>query len=300
MNISSVLWVFSALFFFVNAPTTEIVIDCTKDLLQTAIDAASDGTRITIAPGVCRENLIITKNLTLEGAGSEKTVLQGVKAGFPVVFIQSDSPITVTLEGLTLADAPKASTDPQHGKECAVFYPELLCPSGIQVRGAARASISDVRVAHTPWVGIYVLDTAQVSVQNTEIIENGWGVYVSPDASIELRDSRVERSRENGLEIWGSAFIERTRVRANGRSGVESVGTVKIFESEIAQNRGSGVLLSGGSQTELRFNEITENGLWGIAAYLRECGYLSDNFRGSAVLDQNRIFGNSLGNVCLP
>ncbi len=299
MKISSVLWVFSALF-FVNAPTTEIVIDCTKDLLQAAIDAANDGTRITIAPGVCRENLIITKNLTLEGAGSEKTVLQGVKPGFPVVFIQSDSPITVTLEGLTLADAPKASTDPRHGKECALFYPELLCPSGIQVRGAARASISDVRVARNPWVGIYVLDTAQVFVQNTEIIENGWGVYVSPEAHVELSQCRVERSRENGLEIWGSASVARTLIRANGRSGVESVGTVKILESEIAQNRRSGVLLSGVSQTEIRANIVTENGLWGIAANLRKCNYLSDNFRGSAVLDQNRFLGNRSGEICLP
>lgn len=299
MKISSVLWVFSALF-FVSAPTTEMMIDCTKDSLQAAIDAAHDGDTVTIAPGVCRENLVITRNLTLEGAGSAKTILQGVKPGFPVVFIQSDSPITVTIERLTLADAPKASSEPQHGKECALFYPELLCPSGVQVRGEARASISDVRVARNPWVGIYALDTAQVFVQNTEIIENGWGVYVSPDASIELRGSRVERSRENGLEIWGSAFIERTLVRANGRSGVESVGTVKIFESEIAQNRGSGVLLSGVSQTEIRANAVTENGLWGIAANLRKCNYLSDNFRGSAMLDQNRFLGNRSGEVCLP
>jgi len=275
-------------------------VDCTTSPLQAAIDAARDGASIAIAAGVCTENLVITKNLTLEGAGMEQTVLRGSKPGFPVVFVQSEQPITVTLKRLTLADAPKASDSPQHGKECALFYPELLCPSGLQARGATRVVADSVRIARNPWVGIYVLDTAQIFVQNTEIIENGWGVYVSPDASVELRDSRVERSRENGVEIWGTASLVRTLVTANRRSGVESVGTVRIFDSEIVQNRGSGILLSGASQTEIRFSEIAENGLWGIAANLRTCGYLSDNFRGSAVLDQNRVFSNRLGGVCLP
>jgi nitrous oxidase accessory protein NosD len=278
----------------------ERTVDCARESLQAIIDAARDGDSIALAAGVCAENLTITKNLTIEGAGSERTVIRGIRPGFPVVFVQGNAPITVNLRNLALADAPKASENPQHGKECALFYPELLCPSGLQARGAARVTLDSVRIARNPWVGVYVLDTAQASVQNSEITENGWGVYVSPDASIELRDSRVERSRENGLEIWGSASVTRALIKANGRSGVESVGTVRIFESEIAQNKGSGVLLSGMSQTEIRFNEITGNGLWGIAAYLRECGYLSDNFRGSAVLDQNRIFSNRLGNVCLP
>lgn len=284
----------------VSLPAQENLVDCATGSLQTAIDAARDGDTVTIAPSVCTENLVITKSLTLEGAGMEQTVLRGSKPGFPVVFVQSEQPITVTLKNLTLADAPKASNNPQHGKECATFYPELLCPSGLQARGAARVTLDSVRIARNPWVGVYVLDAAQVSGHSSEIIENGWGVYVSPDASVELRDSRVERSRENGHEIWGTASIVRTLIRASGRSGVESVGTVKIFESEIVQNRGSGVLLVGASQTELIANVIAQNELWGVAAQLRKCGYLSDNFRGSAVLDQNRIFSNRLGTVCLP
>lgn len=285
---------------WVDIARTKQPIDCAKSSLQAALDAARDGETVTLAAGVCTENLVITKNLTLVGAGMEQTLIRGSKLGFPVVFVQSDAPITVIIKNLTLADAPRASESPQHGKECAIFYPELLCPSGLQARGAARVTVSSVRIVRNPWVGVYVLDAASVLVQDSEISENGWGVYVSPDASVELRDSRVERSRENGLEIWGSALVARALIRANGRAGVESVGAVKVFDSEIVQNRGSGVLLSGASQTELHSNLITENKQWGIAAYLRKCDYLSDNFRGSAVLDQNRIFGNRPGDVCLP
>lgn len=299
MKCVGIFGLLSVLFLIVISAQKDPV-DCTTSSLQAAIDAAHDGDTIAIASGVCSENLVITKSLTLVGAGIDQTVLRGSKPGFPVVFVQSDTPITVTLKNLTLADAPKASDNPQHGKECALFYPELICPSGLQARGAVRVTARSVRIARNPWVGIYVLDTASVLAQESEIIENSWGVYVSPDAAVELRDSQVERSRENGVEIWGTASIARALIKANGRAGIESVGTVQVFDSEIAQNRGSGILLSGASQTEIRFNEITGNGLWGIAAYLRKCGYLSDNFRGSAVLDQNRIFGNRLGDVCLP
>lgn len=281
-------------------PVQKDPVDCTTTSLQATIDAARDGDTVTIAPGVCSENLVITKNLALVGAGMEQTVLRGSKLGFPVVFVQSDTPITVTLRNLALADAPKASDNPQHGKECALFYPELLCPSGLQVRGIARVTAESVRIARNPWVGVYVLDTAAVLVQDSEITENGWGVYVSPNALVELRDSRVARSRENGVEIWGTASLTRTLIQANGRAGIGSVGTVKVFDSEIAQNRGSGILLSGASHTELIANAITQNGLWGVAAQLRKCGYFSDNFRGSVVLDQNRVFGNRPGDLCLP
>ncbi len=281
-------------------PHREQPIDCKTSSLQAAINATRYGDTITLAPGVCAENLVITKSLTLVGAGVDQTVLRGAKLGFPVVLVQSEQPITVTLKNLTLADALKASDNPQHGKECALFYPELLCPSGLQVRGAARVTAHSLRIARNPWVGVYVLDSAYISVHNSEIIENGWGVYVSPDASVELHDSAIERSRENGLEIWGTASVQRILIKASGRSGVESVGTVTLSDSEIAQNRGSGVLLVGASHTELIANEITQNGLWGVTAQLRKCGYFSDNFRGSAVLDQNRIFSNRPGDVCLP
>ncbi|MCS7197619.1 MAG: right-handed parallel beta-helix repeat-containing protein [Candidatus Bipolaricaulota bacterium] len=294
VELASVLLLVSALMI------SEPLLDCTTSSLQAAIDRARDGDTIMLAPGVCTENLVITKSLTLKGAGIAQTMLRGGKPGFPVIFVQSDNPITVTLSNLTLADAPKASDAPQHGKECALFYPELLCPSGLQARGAARVTLDSVRIARTPWVGVYVLDTAHVSVFSSEVLENGWGVYVSPSASVELRDSTVERSRENGLEIWGTASIVRTLIRSSGRSGVESVGTVKVFESEVVQNRGSGILLVGASQTELIANVIAQNELWGVAAQLRKCRYLSDNFRGSAVLYQNRIFSNRLGTVCLP
>ncbi|MDH4209474.1 MAG: right-handed parallel beta-helix repeat-containing protein, partial [Anaerolineae bacterium] len=80
--------------------------------IQDAIDAASDGDRITIAQGTWYETLVITENITLEGGYSQKcttrqsedpqyTVVDGGAAG-SVVSITSGS--TATLDGLTLTN----------------------------------------------------------------------------------------------------------------------------------------------------------------------------------------------------
>lgn len=277
----------------------QIVADCARESLQSAIDRAPPQAVITLAEGLCQENLVITKELTLRGQSAERSIVRGARPGFPVIFIQSEQPIVVTIEHLTLADALKASNDPRHGRECAVFYPELLCPSGVQVRGSAQAQLRAARVVRNPWVGIYVLDTAQVIVRETEIAQNSWGVYVSPQAIVLVEKSRTICQRENGLEIWGRAEVYESLISENGRAGVEVFGEAQLLENAISANREAGVLLSGNAHAELVRNTLTEN-RWGIAARLRQCGYLSDDFRGSVRLEENRLFNNRLGNICLP
>lgn len=293
------IWLLLVLGAVIASTAAEIVVDCGRESLQTVIERAPPGAVITLKEGLCQENLVITKDITLRGAGADHSILRGAKPGFPVIFIESERPIAVTVEGLTLADAPKASHDPRHGKECARFYPELLCPSGLQVRGSARVLLRDARVLRNPWVGVYVLDTAQALVQQTEITENGWGVYISPQAAIQLEKSTVARQRENGVEIWGSAELRESVIRESGRAGVEIFGEAKLFANSISENRQAGVLLSGSAQAELVKNIMTNNS-WGIAARLRQCGYLSDEFRGAVRLEENRVFNNRLGNICLP
>lgn len=277
-----------------------MVVDCQRESLQAVIERVAAGATIILKEGVCQENISIAKSLVLRGAGAAATSLRGAKPGYPVIFIQSAQPIVVTVEALTLADAPKASNDPRHGKECALFYPELLCPSGLQVRGSAKATLRGARVLRNPWVGIYVLDTAQAVVQQTEIAENGWGVYVSPQASVALEQSRIERNRENGVEIWGSAELSGSEIAQNGRAGLEIFGEVTLLASFIAANRQAGILLSGAARADIQESTVTNNSGWGIAARLRQCGYFPDDFRGAARLENNRVLGNLLGNICLP
>ncbi|MCS6903606.1 MAG: right-handed parallel beta-helix repeat-containing protein [Candidatus Bipolaricaulota bacterium] len=294
-------WLFVALglSLTVALAPAEIVVHCERESLQSAIDRAPPKAVITLSEGVCQENLVITKELTLRGQSAERSLVKGSKPGFPVIFIHSDQPIVVTIESLTLAEALKASNDPRHGRECAVFYPELLCPSGVQVRGGAQLRLREARILRHPWVGVYVLDTAHATVQATEIAENGWGIYVSPEATVRLEQSRVIRQRENGLEIWGRAEVRESTISESGRAGIEIFGEAKLSENAISANREAGVLLSGNAHAELMRNTLTVNS-WGIAARLRRCGYLSDDFRGTAQLEGNRFANNRLGSICLP
>ncbi|MEM4302216.1 MAG: hypothetical protein QW570_08965, partial [Candidatus Caldarchaeum sp.] len=77
--------------------------------IQAAVDAASDGATIQIAPGIYAENLKITKSLHLEGSGIDVTYLEPV-LGFrnqhefnPVISVQARQEIQLRLSSLTIS-----------------------------------------------------------------------------------------------------------------------------------------------------------------------------------------------------
>jgi S1-C subfamily serine protease len=67
--------------------------------IQAAIDAAREGAIIQISQGVYREALQITKDLTLQGAGRDLTVLDGEGLSYGIVI---DGDIQVTVDNLTV------------------------------------------------------------------------------------------------------------------------------------------------------------------------------------------------------
>src|SRR5690349_14552617 len=54
---------------------------CTYLQIQPAIDAASSGDTISIAAGTYNGGIVVTKNLTLAGAGASSTTIKAVNSG---------------------------------------------------------------------------------------------------------------------------------------------------------------------------------------------------------------------------
>jgi nitrous oxidase accessory protein NosD len=64
--------------------------------IQQAINTVSEGALVCVASGTFTENITITKSLSLRGAGSAQTILQGS------VRIERDQEIRVALTGWTI------------------------------------------------------------------------------------------------------------------------------------------------------------------------------------------------------
>jgi nitrous oxidase accessory protein NosD len=239
---------------------------------------------------------MISKSLTLRGAGSEKTILQGAQPGKPVLYIESHQPIEVLVENLSLIDAPKLSSE----KDCAIFYPELICPSGFEVRGKARTILRNAKVSGNVWVGIYVLDESRATVQETEIANNGWGVYLANDAHVTIENSRVLNNKQVGIEAWAAVIVKNTRVMGNNDGIKVVLESASILNNQIVGNSSHGLLVTGSVNAIIQSNEISQNGGWGITAWLRDCGFTNNSFSGQLSTKDNKVFENKLGQVCLP
>lgn len=236
--------------------------------IREAIDSARDGDTILIGPGTYRENLKITKSLTLRGAGQEKTVIEGARAGYPVVRVESDSKIKVQLEDLALTGAQKFSED----QECAVEYPKWICPDGLQARGKAQVTLTHVRVSDNRVTdGLFLLDSSQVTLKDSQVSGNGYdGLLVEDDVQVTIEGSLIEGNGTNdwcqshcccsGIEVWDNAYVE------------------------------------------IKETTIRDNTDWGISAFLRKCGHDEDIFYGKVLWEGrgNQIYDNGQGDVCLP
>ncbi len=275
--------------------SAQLTLDCAH--LQPLIDQAASRSALVLPAGTCSVNLVITKSITLRGAGANKTFLKGALPGKPVLYIENNQQIIeVLVESLSLNDAPKLSAE----KDCAIFYPELICPSGFEVRGKAHAVLRNATISGNAWVGVYVLDSSRALVQETDISNNGWGVYLASDAQVTIENSRVQNNKQVGIEAWASVIVKNTRVSKNN-DGIKLVlESAQILNNTISENASHGLLVTGSANAEIRANEVTQNGGWGITAWLRDCGFNNNSFSGQLTTIDNKVSGNKLGQVCLP
>jgi len=299
--------------------------------IQQAIDSASSGDVICLQAGTWEENIVIKKSLTLQGAGADSTIIQGAREGYPVVWVEGSA--EATLEDLTVTGA--------FGR-CAGEGPKLICPSGLWVQGRARVTLHDSTVSRNWAYGLYVGRSARVTLQNSQVSDNGgWGgLMVGDSAQVTLQNSQVSGNGDDGLNVWSSAQVtlQNSQVSGNGGDGLYVWGSAQVTlqNSQVSGNEWAGLVVWGSARVtgegsliegngadencrrtdrfcnglmvaekahvELRNTTIRNNTDWGIAAWLKKCGYLWDDFKGMVLWEGrgNTIEGNGQGDVCLP
>lgn len=192
--------------------------------IQQAIDAASQGTAILVAPGEYEENLIIDKMVSILGASDDTEPSQA-----PVV-LQAPEAFAVQVEG---------------------GAPAVLI-QGMAIVGATGAGVWARQGAQVVLHGVRVEDT-----RPDDAGDYGYGVLATDDGGIIVCRTAVTGSAEAGVLVSGaSAEIEMSEISGNhGRGGVrlqEALSQVKITDTVLDGNDeaavgayGSDVLVEG-------------------------------------------------------
>ncbi|WP_367039259.1 right-handed parallel beta-helix repeat-containing protein [Streptomyces sp. Je 1-332] len=201
--------------------------------LAAALEAASDGDVLTIAPGTYRENLVVQRAVTLRGPeGSPGSVRIAPSDGVPLTVRSSAVVQDLHVEGQDSA-APALLVE-DGAPELVDVRVVTRSAAGIEVRGGARPTVRRCTVDNPGGIGIAVLDGGGGVFEECEVVSAGQsGVAVRGGAHPRLERCRVHHASGAGLSVTGE------------HSGLEAIGC------EVYEVKGSGVQITGRAAAHL-------------------------------------------------
>ncbi|MAF84060.1 MAG: hypothetical protein QGH93_05605 [Gammaproteobacteria bacterium] len=239
--------------------------------IQSAVDAASDGTLILVKPGIYRENIIVTKKLRIQGAGAGSTIVDAIH--FPGTALTA---YRVTLDALLLAGEigilpGQGDPDPTrpffNGQEGSGF---LVAPldgvfdatdpariDGFQIRGADLGSAIFVNAyAH------------ELDISNNKLISNkglaGGGIRVGSPSTTAVAFGivqEIETSPNDNLDIHHNHVLYNSSWNNGGGVAIhDGADNYSVVDNLICGNRanwgGGGVAHVGRSDGGLIANNM--------------------------------------------
>ena len=208
-----------------------------------AIGRATAGDTINVAAGTYAENVQIDKNVTVQGAGSSTTIIDGGSIG-PVFYIFGTG-TDVTLSGLTIQNGSATTGLYQYG-------------GGIYYESAGQLTVSAANI-----------------ISNTAL-QGGGGIFSQGQLTLNsvnvLNNSISGAQGGGGLRISNEAKLTDVTIANNSSAsqggGIYNLGTTQLSNVTIANNAadlgGGGLYNNGGTVIgtggEIRNNQSNLNG----------------------------------------
>jgi hypothetical protein len=194
-----------------RATAAEIAVGAGQSV-QAAVDAAPEGATITLAAGTFPESVTITKALTLQGAGWEKTTL-GPDRAMPLTQKQKDE----------FFAALEATTNPDERVKLAVALATRQAPPSLSVKNAKGVVLRGIKVRGP------VIGHAEGGLTNESLV-------LFDHATGSIRECAVVGPFMNGITIVGGSelTIEQSLVAALWGTGVAASAGTKLAMSECA------------------------------------------------------------------
>ena len=252
--------------------------------IQFAVDQASAGDTILVSGGVYRENLIVSKALTVEGEGTATTTLDGQGVG-DVVQITADG---VTIRGFTIQRSGPDCVDRCAGvrgmpgvlsvtiDDCVLIDNAL----GISLAATEDSTISACRIENSQ-LGVTCIDGVRVAITGNTIQGNDSQAILltrTSESDIHLNDIS-----DTGILATESCNANRIteNVFTDCSAGIAFHGSMNTIDANQLQSCGQGILVLLSSA----MNDITNNTILRSTAF---------GINLSSASQQNTIEGNTV------
>ncbi len=254
-----------------------------KATIQAAVNQVDDGGTVIVAAGTYVENVVITKNVTINGADQTTTIVDGNAAG-SVFEIDLHSTVTLVLTNLTITNGNSIGSVWRGGGVDAGFYGNITIENstitgntadrGGGVNGSeGELHLTNVQITNNTatiagggiynWEHMVVTDSTisgntapegagvsqeghfvAASITNSHIDNNiGDGVYAGPSGLVTISNSTISNNTGRGIHSMGDGLV------------VDGV--------TVAMNGGDGIYADGRYAT-VQNSIVTENGNRGI------------------------------------
>ena len=223
---------------------------CAFVTVQSAVDSSAQGDTIHIGQGTYFENVLISKRLTLIGAGEDYTVIDGrFRAPVFTLNLGWPAPKTVTLVGMTITHGSGSfgggiglNTPDVTSKitKSVVTHNRAQFGGGMAVGSEGSAIVTNCTVARNTagqrGGGVWVQAPSHVDITGTSFTENisnqdGGGIFIEeglPDGSISLTNSTLANNTAQrdvgGLINLGGVSGLKTVVVARNSAGRDGGG----------------------------------------------------------------------------
>ena len=221
--------------------------------VQAAIDMASNGDTVNIAPGTYNGPIDFKgKSITVQGSGPG-VILKGYLSG-PVVTFKSGETRSAILQNVTVTNGAGYYTPSAGGIFIEGSSPTIQNSTitgnqtcGIGVFNGAPAILNN-EISNTT-LAIYIMGCGAISFVGDE---QGGGIFLLGAPSGGLQTQIIGNTIENNQVVWGAAGID---VTSGGLPLIEN----NIIRDNFSNDSGAGILVQGDTSPSIIQNLIYEN-----------------------------------------
>jgi parallel beta-helix repeat protein len=203
--------------------------------IQAAVDAATAGDQVHVAPGTYQEQVTISKSIDLEGTDHQTIILAPNTFGAPSAS-NPDAIVRITgtgtrveLEHFTIAGAAGGTPN--------LFY-------GVRVDGSARCEVENDTI-------INIIDSSDpsigvgIGVGNTSVSPDGTGAQVG---IADIKNCTINNYQRAGVVITNdgsAATVENSTIAGGTASTADSVTGVEVSDGAVAEIENNAIAGNG-------------------------------------------------------